>query len=213
MLDFAWCDCHIRRVLLAVIASYWDSVDLWCCEWAASCPVAQSPSGRSLLPFSLDDIQYKDVQSTESSAVFGTIWLSTSLRRRPSMAKQLPNARAHTQSQSHTYVHPMSIDRNQCSVAIRFSDSVWLYQAVKVLSHPLPEDHRTFFLWSAILFHIRLLGPSPVALLWPDGSTKGFHYKLNNGQIWIDNDRYTIYIYIHRWQWHRIGCFAAYFTT
>ena len=191
MLDFAWCDCHIRRVLLAVIASYWDSVDVWCCEWAASCPVAQWKVAAAFL-FGWYIGWYTVQRCTESSAVFGTIWLSTSLRRRPSMAKQLPNTRAHTQS--HTYVHPMSIDRNQCSVAIRFSDSVWLYQAVKLLSHPLPEDHRTFFLWSAILFHIRLLGPSPVALLWPDGSTKGFHYKLNNGQIWIDNDRYTIYI-------------------
>ena len=95
MLDFAWCDCHIRRVLLAVIASYWDSVDVWCCEWAASCPVAQWKVATAFL-FGWYTVQ----RCTESSAVFGTIWriwLSTSL-------KQLPNTRTHTHNHTHTCI-------------------------------------------------------------------------------------------------------------
>ena len=57
-------------------------------------PVAQSPSGRSLLPFSLDDIQYKDVQSLRQSS---------EQSGESGLVLPLNNCRTHAHTHNHTH--------------------------------------------------------------------------------------------------------------
>lgn len=147
-------------------------------------PVAQSPSGRSLLPFSLDDIQYKDVQSLRQSS---------EQSGESGLVLPLNNCRTHAHTHTITHIRASNVNWPQsmfcchqvfwfCLVIIPGCET-FVTSTSRRSSHLLPLK--------------RYLVPHQAP--WSEPSMTRWQYKrfplqLNNGQIWIDNDRYTIYI-------------------